>query len=136
MVIAKSEWFKNKNGSFFDLKMPWQGYVYILCMIAVMFFGGILLPENPITNITIGGLFIFLFFDMMYVKLKSMDERAKSHYSIAMRNSSWGMMITGLMGYTILTSFNIMNLSALFMITGAIGGITSIITHYKLEKTN
>ncbi|MDD3985321.1 MAG: hypothetical protein PHY59_05435 [Methanobacterium sp.] len=135
MVIAKSEWFKNKNGSFFDLKMPWQGYVYLLCMATVMLFGGIFLPDNPITNITIGGLFIFLLFDMMYAKLKSMDERAKSHYSIAMRNSSW-MIITGIMSYIILTSFNTMNLPLLFIITGGIGGIISIATHYKLEKNN
>lgn len=136
MVIAKSEWFKNKNGSFFDLKMPLQGYVYILSMVAVMLFGGVLLPDNPITNISVGGLFIFLFFDMMYAKLKSMDERAKSHYSIAMRNMLWAIIITGLMGYIILNSFNIMNLKVLFIITIAVGMVTSIVTHYKLEKNN
>jgi hypothetical protein len=134
MVIAKTSWFKKENGSYFYRKKPWQGYMYIICMAALIFFRALFIHDNPIANLIIYGLFLFLLIDMMYVKLKLMDERAKSHYSIAMRNASWGMIITGIMGYSILTTFNIMNLPLLIIITGVIGAIINIITHYRLEK--
>lgn len=92
MVIAKPEWFKKKKG-FFSYEMTWQGAIYLLITISVIFIGATL-PQNVITTLVIVGVFLFLFFDMMYASLKSMDERAKMHYSIAMRNASWGMIIT------------------------------------------
>lgn len=134
MVIAKPEWFKKKKG-FFSFEMTWQGVVYLIATVSLIFIG-IMLPENMIISIIITGLFLFLFFDMMYASLKSMDERAKMHYSIAMRNAAWGMIITMIMISTILYSFNDIkaNLGVLIVTTALVGGIINFATRYKLEK--
>lgn len=134
MVIAKPEWFKKKKG-FFSFEMTWQGVVYLIATVSLIFIG-IMLPENMIISIIITGLFLFLFFDMMYASLKSMDERAKMHYSIAMRNAAWGMIITMIMFLTILYSFNDIkaNLGVLIVTTALVGGIINFATRYKLEK--
>lgn len=134
MVIAKPEWFKKKKG-FFSFEMTWQGAVYLIATVSLIFIG-IMLPENMIISIIITGLFLFLFFDMMYASLKSMDERAKMHYSIAMRNAAWGMIITMIMISTILYSFNDIkaNLGVLIVTTALVGGIINFATRYKLEK--
>ena len=134
MVIAKPEWFKKKKG-FFSFEMSWQGVVYLIATVSLIFIG-IMLPENMIISIIITGLFLFLFFDMMYASLKSMDERAKMHYSIAMRNAAWGMIITMIMFLTILYSFNDIkaNLGVLIVTTALVGGIINFATRYKLEK--
>ena len=89
MVIAKPEWFK-KNKGILSLGVTWQGTVYLLATVSLIFIG-MMLPQNVIITVTISALFLFLFFDAMYASLKSMDERAKLHYSIAMRNAAWGM---------------------------------------------
>jgi hypothetical protein len=72
----------------------------------------------------------------MYASLKSMDERAKLHYSIAMRNAAWGMIITMILIFMILSSFNDVkaNLSLLIIFTALVGGIINFATRYKLEK--
>lgn len=134
MVIAKPEWFRKKKG-FFSFEMTWQGAAYLIATVSLIFIG-IMLPENMIISIIITGLFLFLFFDMMYASLKSMDERAKMHYSIAMRNAAWGMIITMIMISTILYSFNDIkaNLGVLIITTALVGGIINLATRYKLEK--
>ncbi len=134
MVIAKPEWFKKKKG-FFSFEMTWQGTVYLVATASLIFIG-IMLPQNIIISVIITGLFLFLFFDMMYASLKSMDERAKMHYSIAMRNAACGMIITMIMFSTILYSFNDIkaNLGVLIITTALVGGIINFATRYKLEK--
>lgn len=134
MVIAKPEWFKKKKG-FFSYEMTWQGTVYLIVTASLIFIG-MMLPQNIITTITITGLFLFLFFDMMYASLKSMDERAKMHYSIAMRNAAWGMIITMIIISIIMSSFSGIkaNLGILIIVTALFGGIINFITRYKLEK--
>lgn len=134
MVIAKPEWFKKKKG-FFSYEMTWQGTVYLIVTASLIFIG-MMLPQNIITTITITGLFLFLFFDMMYASLKSMDERAKMHYSIAMRNAAWGMVITMIIISIIMSSFSGIkaNLGILIIVTALFGGIINFITRYKLEK--
>lgn len=134
MVIAKPEWFKKKKG-FFSFEMTWQGTVYLVATASLIFIG-IMLPQNIIISVIITGLFLFLFFDMMYASLKSMDERAKMHYSIAMRNAAWGMIITMIMFSTILYSFNDIksNLGVLIVTTALVGGIINFVSRFKLEK--
>ena len=134
MVIAKAEWFKKRKG-FFSYEMTWQGAIYLLFTISVIFIG-IMLPENMIITLALSGLFLFLFFDMIYASLKSMDERAKTHYSIAMRNAAWGMIITMVVLSIISSSFNGINLSLLIIITALVGGVINFLTRYKLEKAN
>lgn len=134
MVIAKAEWFKKRKG-FFSYEMTWQGAIYLLFTISVIFIG-IMLPENMIITLALTGLFLFLFFDMIYASLKSMDERAKTHYSIAMRNAAWGMIITMVVLSIISSSFNGINLSLLIIITALVGGVINFLTRYKLEKAN
>jgi hypothetical protein len=134
MVIAKPEWFKKKKG-FFSYEMTWQGTVYLIVTASLIFIG-MMLPQNIITTITITGLFLFLFFDMIYASLKSMDERDKMHYSIAMRNAAWGMIITMIIISIIMSSFNGIkaNLGILIIVTALVGGIINFVTRYKLEK--
>lgn len=117
--------------------MTWQGAIYLLITISVIFIGATL-PQNVITTLVIVGVFLFLFFDMMYASLKSMDERAKMHYSIAMRNASWGMIITMIILSIFLSSFNDIqaNLGILIMVTALVGGIINFVTRYKLEQDN
>ena len=134
MVIAKPEWFKNKKG-FFSYDMTWQGAVYLISIVSLILIG-MMLPQNIITTITITGLFLFLFFDMTNASMKSMDERDKMHYSVAMRNAAWGMIITMIIISTIMSSFNGIkaNLGILIIVTALVGGIINFITRYKLEK--
>ncbi len=134
MVIAKAEWFKKKKG-FFSYEMTWQGAIYLLITISMIFIG-LMVPENMIITLTLTGLFLFLFFDMIYASLKSMDERAKTHYSIAMRNAAWGMIITMIVLSIIASSFNEINLSLLIVTTALVGGVINFLTRYKLEKAN
>ena len=134
MVIAKPEWFKNNKG-FFSHEMTWQGTVYLIATVSLIFIG-MMLPQNIITTIIIIGLFLFLFFDMMYASMKSMDERDRIHYSVAMRNAAWGMIITLIIISTMMSSFNGIktNLSVLIIVTALVGGIINFLTRYKLEK--
>ncbi|MBP1944764.1 hypothetical protein [Methanobacterium petrolearium] len=134
MVIAKPEWFKKKKG-FFSFEMTWQGTVYLIATASLIFIG-VMLPQNIIISITITGLFLFLFFDMQYASLLAMDERGKSHYSIAMRNTAWGVIITMIIVSIILSSFNEIenNWGALIMVTAFVGAIINFSTRYKLEK--
>lgn len=134
MVIAKPEWFK-KNKGILSLGVTWQGTVYLLATVSLIFIG-MMLPQNVIITVTISALFLFLFFDAMYASLKSMDERAKLHYSIAMRNAAWGMIVTMILIFMILSSFNDVkaNLSLLIIFTALVGGIINFATRYKLEK--
>ncbi|AXV40198.1 hypothetical protein [Methanobacterium sp. BAmetb5] len=134
MVIAKAEWFKKKKG-FFSYEMTWKGAIYLLVTISVIFIG-VMLPENMIITLTLTGFFLFLFFDMIYATLKSMDERAKTHYSIAMRNAAWGMIITMIVLSIISSSFNGINLSLLIIITALVVGVINFLTRYYLEKAN
>ena len=115
--------------------MTWQGAVYLLATLSLIFIG-MMLPQNVIITVTISALFLFLFFDAMYASLKSMDERAKLHYSIAMRNAAWGMIVTMILIFMILSSFNDVKakLSLLIIFTALVGGIINFATRYKLEK--
>ena len=134
MVIAKPEWFKKKKG-FFSFEMTWQGTLYLIATVSLIFIG-MMLPQNMLISLPIIGLFLFLFFDMIYASLQSMDERERSHYSIAMRNAAWGMIITMIIVATILSSFNGIkdNLGVLIMVTAFVGAIINFSTRYKLEK--
>lgn len=135
MVIAKPEWFK-KNKGILSLGVTWQGTVYLLATVSLIFIG-MMLPQNVIITVTISALFLFLFFDAMYASLKSMDERAKLHYSIAMRNTAWGMIATIVMVSLVMLNFNDeVNLGVLIIATGLVGFIINVATRYKLEKSN
>jgi len=81
-------------------------------------------------------LILFLFFDMLYAYLQAMDEREKSDYSVAMRNTAWGMIITIIIFSIILSSFNGIedNLGILIIVTAFVGAIINFSTRYKLEK--
>jgi hypothetical protein len=135
MVIAKPEWFKSKNGGFFSHEMPWQGTVYLIVTVSVL-LTGILLSQDLIANLMVIAAFLFLFTDAMSASLKSMDEREKQHFSIAMTNTAWGMIITMIIISIILSSFEGIkaNLSVLFIITALVGGVINFVTRYKLEK--
>ncbi|OPX58376.1 MAG: hypothetical protein A4E25_01679 [Methanobacterium sp. PtaB.Bin024] len=134
MVIAKPEWFKKKN-DFYSFEMTWQGTLYLIATVSLIFIG-MMLPQNIIISIAITGLFLFLFFDMLYAYLQAMDEREKSHYSVAMRNTAWGMIITIIIFSIILSSFNGIedNLGILIIVTAFVGAIINFSTRYKLEK--
>ena len=135
MVIAKQEWFKNKTG-FHSFKISWQGWIYSLITILVLFIG-LAVPQNMIDNLITGGIFIFLFTDMILASYKSMDERGKMHYSIAMRNMTLGILIILLLGSIILSYNDIKDgLSILIAFVALIGGLIGFLTRYKLEREN
>lgn len=135
MVIAKSEWFKRLDGGFWNYKTPWQGYIYLSGTVLVL-FTGIMSPYWYISWIC-SGLFLFLFFDGMYATVKAMDERDKEHYSIAMRNMAWGMIITMIVLSMLSTELIFLkNLSWLIIITAGVGGLINLLTRYKLDRDN
>lgn len=139
MVIAKTAWFKkNKSDGFWGYKLPWQGTVYLIGTASLIFIGATFLPQNILFEIPIGSLFLFLLFDAQYASMKSFDERQKMHYSIAMRNMAWGMIITLILLSMILMNFaNIKdNLGLLIIGTTIVGAIAGFVTRYKLEKEN
>ncbi len=140
MVIAKQEWFKNKKGTTSIFNMPLKGRIYIIITGSILFIG-IFLPQNIITGTIITLIFLFLLMDANMASLKSMDEREHMHYSIAMRNMAWGMLIIIIIGSTTLLSyFNGTDIKTglyiLIMITGIGGALINIITRHKLEKEN
>jgi len=126
-MIAKPEWFKKSKG-IFSFEITWQGAVYLLATLSLIFIG-MMLPQNIIITIIIGGLFLFLIIDAQYAFLKTLDEREYLHYSIAMRNTAWGMIV--------MLNFNDeVNLGVLIIATGLVGFIINVATRYKLEKSN
>ena len=136
MVIAKPEWYNIRKKSFYTYGMTWQGWIYLIAIISVLLIG-LTLPQNIITNLTIDGIFIFLFMDTLIASYKSMDERGKMHYSIAMRNMAWGMMATIIITSIILNYTGINNgLNLLIIATTLIGAIIGFLTRYKLERDN
>lgn len=134
-MIAKPEWFKKGKGTF-NFGMTWQGAVYLLATLSLIFIG-MMLPQDIITTLTIGGLFLFLIIDVQYASLKTMDERERLHYSIAMRNMAWGMIVTIVMVSLVMLNFNDeVNLGVLIVALGLVGFIINVTTRYKLEKSN
>ncbi len=136
MVIAKPEWYNRRNKPFYSYGMTREGWVYFIGIILAL-FTGIMSYQNMILSLTALGVFLFLFMDMTIASYKSMDERAKKHYSIAMRNMAWGMIITLI---TVSIIFNYINIeestTVLIMFTAVIGSLIGFITRHKLEKEN
>jgi hypothetical protein len=132
---SQPEWFKRSKG-IFSFGVTWQGAVYLLVTVSLIFIG-MILPQNIIFTITIGGLFLFLIIDAQYASLKTMDEREHLHYSIAMRNMAWGMIVTIVMISIIMLNFNDeVNLGVLIVAMGLVGFMINVATRYKLEKSN
>lgn len=133
MVIAKSEWFKRVDGGFWNYKTPMKGSIYLLCTSLILVLG--ILSPFMYVGLICSGLFLFLFFDGMYATVKAMDERDKEHYSIAMRNMAWGMIITMIVLSMLSTEFVFLkNVSWLIIITAGVGGLINFLTRYKLDR--
>lgn len=125
-----------KSKGIFSFEITWQGAVYLLATLSLIFIG-MILPQNIIITIIIGGLFLFLIIDAQYAFLKTLDEREYLHYSIAMRNTAWGMIVTIVMVSLVMLNFNDeVNLGVLIIATGLVGFIINVATRYKLEKSN
>ncbi len=136
MVIAKSEWFKKRKSGFNSFEMSWKGWIYLIIIILVLFVG-LAVPQNMVNNLITGGVFTFLFIDMITASYKSLDERGKMHYSISMMNMAWGMLITIILGSIVLSYNDIKNgLGILIMVTALLGSLIGFLTRYKLEKEN
>ena len=136
MVIARQEWFNQRNKPFYSYGMTWQGWIYFM-VILVMLFTGIMLHQNMIISLIAIGAYLFLIMDMVIASYKSMDERGKMHYSIAMRNMAWGMLITIITVSIIIDYTGIKNgITVLIWSTGLVGGLTAFITRHKLEREN
>ena len=136
MVIAKSEWFNNKKGKYFNFGVTWQGGIYILLLLSVLFIG-FMLPQTIIIQLIVSGVFIFLMMDFVIASYRAMDEREKSHYSIAMRNMAWGMIVTMVLVSITLSYFDVKNsLNFLIFATGFVGAIIGIVSNYKLKRDN
>lgn len=74
---------------------------------------------------------------MIIASYRSMDERGKTHYSIALRNMAWGIIITLIVTSIILDYTNTKNsLSILIMVVILVGTSLNVLTRYKLEKEN
>ncbi len=135
MVIAKPEWYNRRNKPFYSYGMTWQGWIYFIVTISVLFTG--ILSQTMITSIITTAVFLFLFMDMIIASYRSMDERGKTHYSIAMRNMAWGIIITLIVTSIILDYTNAKNsLSILIMAVILVGTSLNVLTRYKLEKEN
>lgn len=126
MVIAKPEWYNPRNKPFYSYGMTREGGVYFMGIILAL-FTGIMSYQNMITSLTALGVFLFLFMDMTIASYKPIDERAKKHYSIAMRNMAWGMIITLI---TVSIIFNHINIeestTVLIMFTAVIGSLIGL----------
>ena len=136
MVIARQEWFNQRNKPFYSYGMTWQGWIYFMALL-MMLFTGIMLHQNMIISLIAIGAYLFLIMDMIIASYKSMDERGKMHYSTAMRNMAWGMIITIITASIIIDYANIENgTTVLIGSAGLVGGLIAFITRYKLEKEN
>ncbi len=135
MVIAKPEWYNRRNKPSYSYGMTWQGWIYFIVTISVLFIG--ILSQNTIISIITTVAFLFLFMNMIIASYKSMDERGKTHYSIAMRNMAWVMIITVIITSIILDYINVKNsISILIVAITLVGALTNILTRYKLQKEN
>lgn len=135
MVIAKPEWFKRKDGGFFNYKIPWQGAVYILATTAIPFIG-MKLPQNILIELIILIIFLFLIIDAQIATWDSLDERERMHASIAIRNTSLGLIIFLVIALAIASNLDITGESLYRLIFLAVfsGAAIGIITRYKLQK--
>ena len=133
MVIAKVEWFKSKEKGF-GYK-TWQGNVFLLFIILILFSSIFLSSYMVLLGWILCGLFLFLFFDCLFASVKAMDERDQKHYSIAMRNVAWSMLITMIVISMISTYFVFLkNIMWFIYITGAVGFVVGTLTKHKLNK--
>lgn len=135
MVIAKPEWFKRRRGGFWSYEMQWQGAVYMIITVSLLFVG-ISLPQNLINNIIFTAVFLFLLMDGIIASVKSLDEREQMQYAISMRNAAWGMIIAVVVLMIAASNFNITktDLYRLIMLAIFAGGMVGLITRYKLQK--
>lgn len=137
MVIAKPEWFKRKDGGIFNYKIPRQGTAYIMVTIAVLFIG-MMLPQNILIELIVLIVFLFLIIDAQIATWNSLDEREQMHASIAMRNTSLGLIVSLIIIMVIASNLDITkeNLYRLIFLAAFSGAAIGIITRYKLEKEN
>jgi hypothetical protein len=135
MVIAKPEWFKKRRGGFWSYEMQWQGAVYMICTVSLLFVG-ISLPQNLINSVVITVAFLFLFMDGIIASVKSLDEREQMQYAISMRNAAWGMIIAMIVLMITASNFNVTrtDLYKLIMLAIFLGGMVGLITRYKLQR--
>ena len=137
MVIAKPEWFKRKDGGIFNYKIPWQGTVYMIATIAVLFIG-MMLPQNILIELIVLIVFLFLIIDAQIATWDSLDERERIHASIALRNTSLGLIIFLVIAMVIASNLDITKGSLYRLIFLAVfsGAAIGIITRYKLQREN
>ena len=137
MVITKPEWFKRKDGGIFNYKIPWQGTVYMIATIAVLFIG-MMLPQNILIELTVLIVFLFLIIDAQIAAWDSLDERERMHASIAIRNTSLGLIIFLVIAMVIASNLDITKESLYRLIFLAVfgGAAVGIITRYKLQREN
>jgi hypothetical protein len=137
MVIAKPEWFKRKDGGIFNYKIPWQGTVYMMATVAVLFIG-MMLPQNILIELIVLIVFLFLIIDAQIATWDSLDERERIHASIALRNTSLGLIIFLVIAMVIASNLDITKGSLYRLIFLAVfsGAAIGIITRYKLQREN
>ncbi len=142
-MIGKSKWFNlRKYGGWGINPRTWQGYLYILCVAAIIAIPQFLSWLSFETKLAISGSFALLFLiDVLDIMSKfKLDEREEAHQAKAEKNASLAMVFG--LGITLLyTAFSsittskinyellIVVFTVLFM-----GYLAKVITYYKLEK--
>ena len=140
-MIAKHEWFtRRKYTGWGFTPRTWQGWVYILLMIAPFIIITELNIYGPWQNIFLvvwALIFCVDFVDIM-IHLKR-DEREKMHEAIAERNALWAILavLGGGVAYQVASATvtkSISTIDPVILIAIVVGLIVKIISNIYLDK--
>ena len=155
MVIAKKEWFEDKEISNLKicpiLDIPWKGVIYftvmfglpsILCIIALPRLA-IVTGYYQYVYIAIISIAWFTFSIADLLDMEPPDPPYKSPYDedfiISIRNAGWSMSLVMLIGASVSAFYNVYSWNfylGLFAITAFVACMAIAITKYRFEKEN
>lgn len=140
-MIGKKEWFRRRRyGGWGISPRTWQGWVYVLAIIAIF----VLLQNLPLgeakNNLIATGVFaVLVIVDCLEIMFRlPMDEREKIHEAKAERNALWVMLTILIAGVFYQTgmglSAGIIEIDPVIIIAIIGATIVKATTHIYLEK--
>lgn len=105
-MIAKVAWFNRRKYTGWGLTpRTWQGILYILTIVIVIFFISSLSINETIKMALTGAWVIFVLVDILWVMASiKLDEREQKIEAIAERNASWAMVGSTILSIVYITT--------------------------------
>lgn len=105
-MFAKAAWFNRRKYTGWGLTpRTWQGVLYILTIVIVIFFISSLSINETIKMALTGAWVIFVLVDILWVMASiKLDEREQKIEAIAERNASWAMVGSTILSIVYITT--------------------------------